>query len=249
MNISDIYEVAQKIGNYFNGYENFGANLYDDTADEATNLIENILFNADIFEERKYYTGATKFVIEFKKNSDWVIKIPFNGQYFDEEAEDENDFVKFSNADQCNELFEQLDLDLSTTSYWNYINRECLLYEKFVEDGFEDIFIPNFLIANTNYPIYIQKSIIPFKTKIFTTGSRALTAEEKRKTYRLNSTYTFCRLPPEWLADVYSYFGDDRAETIYDYLLDKFEDLHPGNVGYDKQTGCPVIFDYGDFFE
>ena len=192
------------------------------------NVIEHLPKNMSF----KYFSGATKLVILFP-GADYVIKIPFNGQYTYND-EDELMYWEFENG--------------SYGCCWDYCLGEVEKYEEAVIEGFECFFAKTELIGHVHgHPIYIQERAVIY-------DDIARTKEDANSYERRKSARAFCDdngyscFNGLWIADLQDYCGSQHDELFHnfmDYVTSYISDLHMGNVGY--IDGKPVLVDYSGF--
>ena len=170
--------------------------------------------------------GATKMVI-IPKYTDYVIKIPFTGDFENEEDE----YQEYQNAEgsEC----------------WDYCENEVIRYAQAKADGMERFFAETKLIGyKDGFPIYVQEKCTCL-TEIADRHSK-YSQEEKNKTLSITE---FCGIDLTWLTDVRLLYGEDICKELVDYVDSKDwnDDLRPANIGY--KDNKPIIFDYSSFME
>lgn len=226
---------------------------YDTTVDTVLNFVHSIPFNDEgyfteedvdyliediLTDEFNYETGATKCVI-IPDNTDFVIKIPFNGSIVS--CSDCDEYASHCFRGCCPKYGFKCGGGLN---HDNYCALEEELYNKVKTEysQFIDFFLPTIKICEVNdYPIYIQKKAEVFENKIYSTSENS-----KKKVESCNFPVS---APIEWLAKCLEDMNND-LEMYYDFLfmLSELEingDLHRGNVGY--YNGHAVLIDYAGF--
>ena len=185
------------------------------------------------------YHGVSKCVIVIPE-SEYVIKIPFNGywetdEYWDEEDEewyksDSEEFIPFCGANY--------DINCEDASDWDYCENELIKYENAVDAGMEEFFAKiTFYDYVNNYPIYLQEKVKEYSWNNY------VYSEEAEKTYNSNKELQF-RLPRQWAILAIDWYGEERYKEFLQYIKDNdINDLHSGNVGF-AANGRPVILDY-----
>ena len=210
--------------------ENFGVN--DDgffTADDVDFFICEISKYAPSFD---WDTGATKLVI-MPENRDYVIKIPFNGEWVCGECR------HFYNADS-----EFGD---------NYCEDEITKYAEAVDAGFAEMFLPiECVMEIDSIPIYVQQKAEMLdcdgdmeQKEYSSKASRDKIVEKYNEGKRYLS-----RLPLSWIASCLDVLGSIERVEEFMKFLDEFSisyDLHRANVGYYNHKA--VIIDYGGYGE
>lgn len=178
--------------------------------------MDNVNFN--------YRTGVSKFVFLFP-DTDFVIKLPFNGEHYGDE------FCEFCNGWDCS---------------WDYCKTEEELYKLAEAAGVEECFAKTVAIGEIdNFTIYSQERAVIWgdihddedydEEKIKST---------KEKCYSHNRRY-YC-FHEYWLSDCLDYYGDVIFEKFMNFIEDNgIDDLHSNNLGY--INGRPVVVDYAGF--
>ena len=208
--------------------ENFGTNDKGYfTEDDVDWFICEISQEAPNFN---WETGATKLVI-IPDEFDYVIKIPFNGEW------------------RCGEIVpfyasQGYDSD-------DYCSAELEYYLEAKEHGFEDMFLPIEQVMEIDgIPIYVQAKATILddegeKVEYSSKDSRDKILDAYRKGERF-----FSKLPLSWTASCLDVLGDiSKVREFMDFLYNTeiSRDLHRRNVGYYNKKA--VIIDYGGYFE
>lgn len=198
--------------------------LPDDT---LTNLIEleKALYSVDPEAEINY--GISKLVISSPKFTGIVIKIPFNGIFYDyvwtpftsASGSDKSDYC-LAEYEKYNSLKEHnLGCFVAKTSLYKIIDGRRIFLQEFVT--------PEHDIITSPRPS--QKS-----------DDLAKKIAKKRGFY-YNKT---------WLANCLENYGEDAVIRLFDYYRlvdhDILSDLHDGNIGY-REDGTPAILDFSNF--
>ena len=195
----------------------FGANEYGDMTDDIREVIRQLNLDPCSYN---YDFGASKFVIFF--DDDEVIKIPFNGYFY--EAED------YKTDRFC--LFEIIE---------DYCAEEERLYNLAVEAGVEMFFAKTQYIGSTvsNTPFYASERVIcnytphPSQKSIDTLKNKYYSFQ-----YEINST---------WSAAAIEYYGEELFDKFVNFIeQNRISDLHNGNIGY-RKDGAPVLLDYSGY--
>ena len=179
----------------------------------------------------KFFSGATKLVILFP-GADYVVKIPFNGQYTYSD-EDELVYWEFENgSDGC---------------CWDYCLGEVERYAYAEEIGLETFFAKTELIGHVHgHPIYIQERATIYED---VANEKEKNSYERRKSAKeLCNHKGYSCFNGLWISDLQDYCGgpdDELFCNFMDYVTAYISDLHMGNVGY--IDGKPVLVDYSGF--
>jgi len=212
--------------------DEFGYNLEceEDFEDIARDFID-ALYLAHIRADIR--AGVSKLVI-IPDKIDYVIKIPFNGQY--KPVYDDgmyyayDDFVRFS---QAGVKFE--------SSEWDYCETELEIYAKAKDYAVEELFDrTEFFMCVNHRPVYIQAKAISIEDWC---------GEEKESSPEAKKNYCYCKpeheyIPREWVEQAIDYYGLDNVIRLKNFIDDySLKDFHSGNVGYTFE-GKPVIIDY-----
>ena len=210
----------------------FGYYINDDSdleemACDFINALRKINISAEVF------AGVSKLVI-VPAEGDYVIKIPFDGQYDydynDKEETEERVWYPYTNASGD-----------FLTSDWDYCEVEVAIYEKAVECTVEDFFVETMQIDEVlGRPIYIQKKAISIEEG----GDNGKEASPEAKKNRC-----YCKpenewIPPSWLEAAIDFYGLENTVKLKNFIDDYYlKDFHSGNIGYTSE-GKPVIIDY-----
>lgn len=211
-------------------------NCYDfDELSEAT------YYNDLIYDFKQKYKkpfdwdhGASKLVLLFP-NLDFVIKIPFKGEYngcWDEEEEGEpepddyEDFCSFCGA--------------SGSESWDYCLAETENYDSAIEYEVQNCFAKTEKVATIHgYPIYKQERV----DKVFDFSTSTHSEEDSKKIQDFCATNCYSCFNVDWLCDALAFFGQKVFDKLMEFIsFMEINDLHSGNLGY--VAGRPVIFDY-----
>ena len=230
-------ELIDKIINVIVIPRRFGADC-DEEYCEIANSIQEILDKREIEAEVAF--GCTKLVI-IPKNSNCVIKIPFNGELSWNYDEDEYDFEPFHYANE--------DLQLEDGEDWDYCENEVAKYENAVKAGFGDFFLDTRLYCyksgSMTYPIYTQKKATAgaFSHEAKYSKATLTYVEDSRKQdkFRWLGDYT------DWICAAIEKYGIKKVSSFVEYLHENRmdADLHSANIGWDNDR--PVILDWAGF--
>ena len=199
-------------------------------------LIEPLMEAVDIelLPEFEVFTGASKVVLSFM-DTDFVIKIPFNGTLdavYDDDTDDfcDYNFVPFYGRD----------------GDWDYCNTEVERFQAALDEKVDECFIETVYIGSVNnYPIYVQELVDMYDSREFTyeTSNKA---DDLEKTSSLCKSNHFNCFHTNWLTDARKYYGEEFLIKLLKFVKDyDIRDLHGGNLGY--SCGRPVIVDYASY--
>lgn len=175
-------------------------------------------FNGDVCE------GATKVVL-IPDGKNYVIKIPFYGEY-----DDDDNMVPFMGATSS---------ALEESEPNNYCNFEADIYSEAVTWGIEDFFVPTAYVCEIyGVPIYVQTRI--------TNTKHTTTKENTFKYASIAGSYEFDCAVGARLVEFYTL---ENIETFLQFLkvydlndLDNFR-----NGGFDPKFGRHVFWDYAGY--
>ncbi len=170
--------------------------------------------------------GATKCVI-IPKETDYVIKIPFDGEYRNNEEEEE-EFYMFTGGGQ---------------EGWDYCDQECAFYEDIIKDsGFEKFFLSNNVLS-FDWPMYTQQ-----KAEVYVDSYRKTSNKSKQMVKEMKRSI-WTNLPNIWLELCLENFNFDvnKLKNFICFLDDNFSDLHRSNIGYVGNQA--VVIDYAGYCE
>ena len=176
----------------------------------------------------KYDNGVTKVVIIFP-GADYVIKIPFTGEWgYDDD--DNAIFFEFKSGSEC--------------VPWDYCQGEVEKYELAENEEIEQFFAKTECIGHLHgHPIYIQERAeilgkidghqyplekrTPIKTKCREQGFRCFDAN--------------------WAVDLFEYCEGEEGtfNAVMHFATQYLSDLHCDNIGY--INGRPVLVDYAGY--
>lgn len=211
----------------------FFEECYFDEELTEDNFFDNVIEHLPKNISFKFFSGATKLVILFP-GADYVIKIPFNGQYT-YNADDELIFWEFENG--------------SFGRTWDYCLGEVEQYERAKKEGLENFFAKTEFIGYVSgHPIYVQERATIYE-EVAQEKDRQKNSWERRKSARdLCDSNGYSCFNGLWISDLQDYCGgpdDELFCSFMDYVTDYISDLHMGNVGY--IDGKPVLVDYAGF--
>lgn len=204
----------------------FDGELYSEVVDEK-------IF-AHLPDDFKYdwNEGASKLVIT-PYNADYVIKIPYNGQYYRSTKQ----FEQFLSANSSDDYF------------WDYCLTETLVWRLAKIENVHKAFAKERIIGMINgHPIYIQQ-----RAEVFTDSDEYYSDDEvkKEKTKKYcekKGLITFYEEALGWQADALEYYGPKQFDKIMSFIeRNSIGDFHNSNLGYIGRK--PVFIDFSDFFD
>ena len=170
--------------------------------------------------------GASKFIIFLNDNE--VVKVPFNGEFYTEyfDDEDETGYSKFDYF--CTE---------------DYCMVEAAVYADAIAAGVDIFFASTEFVGNTlinKTPIYLSERVLPFD--YLNNEERSYSRDSYSKAGKMCG-----RCPVEWTAMALEYYGEEAVRKLFDFIeKEGIDDLHWGNVGI-RRNGAPVLLDYSGF--
>lgn len=189
-------------------------------------------------------TGASKYVI-IPDNASYVIKIPFDGYFNDEETYNE-ETEEYEYEDTAFISFECAEADEN----WNYCEAELNIYDMAVEAGFGEFFAETLAFKYQNSRMtYLQEKCITYSNKRNENASDTSIAIAKNiSRSKYNSKY-YHRFSDSWIADCIDYYGLEKTLAFIQYASANHidDDMHYGNFGYSQKDGRPVLIDFSSF--
>lgn len=175
--------------------------------------------------------GASKIVLFYSEFPDIVVKIPFCGEYI----EDEDSYKDFEGSNR----FFPIDEDN------NYCAGEVYIAQQAVIRGFEDMFAMTYYLCDIdNTPIYISEKV---------PNSWWTNRNWKNKHYSLkvaDNIYSQIQdfiLTKDVIATFVDVYGKEKTYNFISFLFDyKISDLHNNNIGFTKDLKVKLI-DYSGF--
>lgn len=183
--------------------------------------------------------GASKIVFWFHEIKGYVIKIPILGQY---------DYWKEDYVDYSQAIHE--DIPMTSTNN-DYCGLEADIYHYIATQlpEIKSFFAPTYYIGTTDNGIrvYVAEKV---QRTLSNSKYKSVSDNSCNKASLLRDTYGYLGGLSEHciglLCDYYSEILIDKLILfIYNFGLD---DLHPGNLGYDKNNKI-VFIDYSGFFD
>lgn len=186
-------------------------------------------------------TGCTKCVIIPPEGYDYVIKIPFTHDYWEDDYDENGDDVV---------PFEGAYLPMSDSYTWDYCAAEAELSELAVQEGIDKFFaLTKFLVNWCHHPIYIQEKCESLNKTPEEDAKSPITRELEREANEIQSkTSSLWPLDTRFLAAGLFLYGEESLKHLNDFIADySIQDLHNGNYGYAAGTFVPKIYDYSGY--
>lgn len=193
-------------------------------------------------------SGASKVVLVFT-NSDYVVKIPFKGEFCESDNYDcENSCDRDCSCSRCSRgsvvenYYEFTGARIGENEYgWDYCASEQFFYEKAVVAGVEEFFIKTIFIGEFDgHPIYLQE-----KVKVYGYDSQTKSSEQSKEIFMKKFRYSEIQ-NEDFGGLLIEYYGEDRVNQLVEFLSEVgISDLHSGNVGICANR--PVLFDYSGY--
>lgn len=194
------------------------------------------------------FEGATKFVIDYP-SLDYVIKIPFRG--YNDYLGDEDPAYDIDPNHYVWEPFEGANNNNYKLSEWDYCEAESSTYNDIAH--YENDYIKQFFAKTSriecsiiDYPIYVQE-----KCELMQYPNRIPHAEvlTTQKIYEKTTKHHYT-MDMRWFTLVREQYGEEILKELFQVLETyNIRDLHGENVGFRKNGGGLVIFDYSSYFD
>lgn len=210
-------------------------------ADESMGGEVEVCLIQDMFEEEcpDVVSGCTKVVLIFRNIPDWVVKIPLlGGTYYDEDYDEE-----------VHSSFEGRYIDELDERISDYCALEEYFYQKAINSSVEEMFAGTFYLMEINgLPIYVSERVYE-DVFSYRCSPNWHSRQIANRLWNSSNTVQESRLSPEKLSIFVEQYGTDAAEmlTLFIDIYD-IQDLHAGNLGYDKSNMIKII-DYSGFYD
>lgn len=210
---------------------------------------EDFIENKAHFPETFKFTwnmGASKLVI-LPFGEDFVIKIPFNGKYYDDGIDYETGEVL---SEDGWEYFTSYEYDSENMEFdGNYCAREAAISEMAEIEDLDECFAITKCIGKCGgYFIYKQTKATIILDDILEEKSDSLSLEERKSIRNKCDNIGVYGFNVCWLKDFLEFFGEEILKQLYNFIdTYNINDLHTGNVGYIGNR--PVLIDYSGYFE
>lgn len=217
--------------------EKFGISNYEDNDSEPIDFSSFKEAVYDVDHDASVCFGVSKIVIISPHLGDVVIKIPFNGYFFETEDEDGN-----SNGIDWYSFYWATGSDPS-----DYCLAEYEKYNKLKTYGL-DCFVAKILYYKTicGVRVFLQEKVIPQNDLCHSYKPSKKSQDLAKKWYNEGKFY----INSEWIANCLDKYGKSKVKRFLYYCEnidpDILEDVHSGNYGYRKNE-TPVILDYSNF--
>ena len=210
---------------------------------------EDFIRNKTHFPETFKFTwnmGASKLVI-LPCGEDFVIKIPFNAQYFDDEIDTETGEVLSEGGWEC---FTSYEYDSENMDFdGNYCGREADISDIAAAEDLEECFAITECVGRCRgYLIYKQARATTILADVLDEKSDSLSIEERKSIRDKCNNMGVYGFNIYWLKDFLEFFGEEILKQL-DRFINTYDinDLHTSNVGYIGNR--PVLIDYSGYFE
>ena len=218
----------------------FGGN-YDDDEYAAMDSLELDVYSNLLNDRFEFFNGISKCVIVLE-DSDFVVKIPFNGAYQTIWNKDEEEVVDFLHFTEAN------DINHPDATGWDYCENELIKYEKAQEEGFGKFFAHTEFYRNVSgHPTYLQEKVVPYS---YNDGGPILPSQQAMKRYENSDVVPRGRTPADWAALLFDFYDAEEVNAFWEYADDNglTNDLHSENIGF-AQDGRPILLDWADWRE
>lgn len=186
-------------------------------------------------------SGCTKCVIIPPNNYDYVIKIPFTHDYWEDDYdEEEEDKFPLEGAYLC----------MSDEYTWDYCAAEAELSELAIKAEVADFFALTELVTEwNNYPIYVQEKCDGLSKTPEEDAKSPVTRELCDEANRIQSkSSSLWPLSTNFLAAGLFLYGEEALMKLNNFIADyAIQDLHNGNYGYAAGTFVPKIYDFSGY--
>ena len=212
------------------------------------NNVEDFIENKTHFPETFKFTwnmGASKLVI-LPCGEDFVIKIPFNGTYCDDEIDYETGEVLSEGGWEC---FTSYEYDSDMDFDGNYCGREADISDIAAAEDLEECFAITECVGRCgDYLIYKQARATTILADVLDEKSDSLSIEERKSIRDKCDNMGVYGFNIYWLKDFLEFFGEEILKQL-DRFINTYgiNDLHTSNVGYIGNR--PVLIDYSGYFE
>lgn len=201
----------------------------EDAADDLYKQLKDIV-DENVKVEVEY--GVSKAVIILSVLP-FVIKIPFDGQWYESEDYDTYETIMEFSEFNCG----------GGSCYNDYCDTELITTQLAQDAGF-GYFVPDmmYLCDECGRRIYVQEKVKPmFNVYNVVNPSKDSLESAKKDCTNFNR---------EWVALVYDFYGEDAWNEFIDWAENEapeiISDCHTGNYGI-REDGAPVIFDISGF--
>ena len=239
----DVFESLQTILKYrINVSPDYLFYYIDNWGDE--NFFNDII--RDECRADYYKTGASKIVLFYDDIENWVVKLPYFGEY------DAGEEYKEYNSDNCL-YYERADYNLYEYDLdpGNYCEIESFLAEKAEAEGLGKLFAKTYYIKDFDgVPVYVSEKIEK-TVNCFHKIKYQKQDSCKRAEYLYNCYKNECEQAGLYNNKIFSFFidqyGQKKTENLIRFISEyRIEDLTSYNMGFDR-FGKIKIIDYSSF--
>ena len=184
--------------------------------------------------------GASKVVLVFK-NSDYVVKIPFKGEFCEcDDYDCEASHQSYKTTEENCDTFSGARIGEDKFG-WDYCAAEQFFYDKAIKKGVEEFFMKTIFIGKfENHPIYIQE-----KVEVYGYNSKTKSSEQSKQLF-MKKFYRSEIQNEEFGGLLIDFYGEERVNQLVEFLSEVgISDLHSSNVGI--RANRPVLFDYSGY--
>ena len=199
---------------------------------------ENICYDCKASD---FKSGATKIVLYYNDIENWVVKLPYYGD-FDPTAEEE--------GMDCYRYFCGANEHVPTEYDDNYCEVEAYLSKQAEIEGVADMFAKTYYLGMlNNIPVYVSEKA---ETTVYDTNEdyrRINSAAETQSLYdfydnELDMAGLYDKSTFRYFVDQY---GVQKAEKLINFIMKyNIDDLSDTNIGFDKYGKIKII-DYSGF--
>ena len=189
-------------------------------------------------------SGCTKCVIIPPEGYDYVIKIPFTHDYWEDCDPD------FHEDGEDEFPFEGAYLPISDENSWNYCAVEAELSELAIQEGIAEFFaLTKYLCNWHNFPIYVQEKCENIHRNTDMNMKSPVTKELCDKANNIQSkSSSLWPLNTDFLAAGLFLYGENALIKLNSFISEySISDLHNGNYGYAAGTFVPKIYDFSGY--
>ena len=179
--------------------------------------------------------GCSKVVLFYSYLGDYVLKIPFLGEYTQE-----GDYRKFVNA------------QIGRSKGWDYCRSEEQIYKLACKEGLGDLFCGTVYLCDIDeFPVYISEksdcALDEEKTPHQSSSDGLAYLESKRNKSGKKFYYCPAEMDDDTIGLFYDSWGKELTDKFLDFVIDNdVRDCHNGNVAF--KNGKIRLIDYSGFY-
>ena len=182
-------------------------------------------------------SGCSKVVLFYRYLGDYVLKIPFLGEYMDDGI-----YINFTNA-TCGSEDE---------NNWDYCRAEEAIYELACGEGLGDLFCgTRYLCDIQGFPVYVSEmseSALDEDATPHHSSAAGLTYIKSKRQEPGKQFYYAADMSDDTIGMFYDSWGKELTDKFLDFLVDNdIRDCHNGNVAF--RHGKIRLIDYSGFYE